>query len=151
MKLFLSLISTMFEHVTVVMTLCAFDFEAIGVIEGSNFKLLCFHEEKNKNKKNYLSWSLIIVIHTNVRLFGSRSRPSSCRSWQGPNCFIWLFADDKSHRGQDYPHILISLFGVSDQSKVFVKTVCIKNRIDKMSVLIRVQTVCLGCHDVSQE
>ena len=102
-------------------------------------------------RKQICPYSLVIDIHTSVRLFGSRSRPTSCRSWPGPICLLWLFADDKSHPGQDYPHGLISVFAFFDQSKLFVKTLCNQIRLDKLLVLIGVQTVHLGCQDASQE
>ena len=47
-----------------------------------------FHEEKKKQEKTICPYSLLIAIHTSVRLLGSRSRLHPVGPDQGPNCLF---------------------------------------------------------------
>ena len=57
----------------------------IQLILWTKHTLAFIKKEKTRKKKLSVHTVNSFVIHTSVRLFGSRSRPTSCRSWPGPN------------------------------------------------------------------
>ena len=75
-----------------------------------------FHEEekkkkqKKKNKKKlsvHTVYSFLFIPVSDCLDPGQDLHPVGPDRVQ--NCLLWLFADDKSHRGQDYPHGLNSV------------------------------------------
>ena len=104
--------------------------------------------KKEKTRKNYLSIQSTHCYSHQCQTVWIQVKTHILSVLTGSKLFALVICRrQKSPRA----HGLISVYTVADQSKLFVKPVCIQIRIDKMSVLIGVQTVCLGCQAASQE